>query len=101
MYYVRTSNLRVQFKRTAAQLAVWGGKILKHAACCCAAAIVAVVVLLGHETTLTWGWVTYLQLELWHRRARFMLLAHTSHYSRLEKSDHTAYHPGKTTTYIF
>ena len=29
-----------------------------------------------------------------------LYLVHTSHYSRLEKTDYTACHPKKTTTYI-
>ena len=33
------------------------------------------------------------------QRCTRSILVHTSHYSRLEKTDYTAYHPRKTTTY--
>ena len=33
------------------------------------------------------------------RRARFTLVLHTSHYSRVKKPDYTACHPEKATTY--
>ena len=35
------------------------------------------------------------------RRARFILLVHTSHYSPLKNPDYTACHPERTTTFIF